>query len=131
MGAVICKESIEIPKGSHTSTFGGNPLACASALATIEFIEHQGLVEKAAENGNYLIESLRKIQSPRIREVRGMGLMVGIELNVKAGIFVRELMRKGIIVLLAGKNVIRLLPPLVITKDEIDRVVKAMEETLC
>ncbi len=131
MGAVICNNKIKIPKKSHTSTFGGNPVACAAALASLEFKEN--LPQKATILGEYFLNGLRKIQSnnPRILEVRGMGLMIGIELNEKAGPFVNPLMERGVIALLAGPRVIRLLPPLVITKDEIDIVLKAINDVLC
>jgi acetylornithine/succinyldiaminopimelate/putrescine aminotransferase len=76
------------------------------------------------------MEGIRAIGSDKIREVRGLGLMIGIELKEKAGPFVQALMEKGVIVLLAGANVIRLLPPLVITKEEIDRALKALQEAL-
>jgi len=130
MGAVLCSEAVNVPVKSHTSTFGGNPLACAAALATLDVIEKQGLVEKAGTLGNYFMEGLKAIRSDKIREVRGLGLMIGIELKEKAGPYVQALMEKGIIVLLAGANVIRLLPPLVITKEEIDQALKALQEVL-
>jgi acetylornithine/LysW-gamma-L-lysine aminotransferase len=76
------------------------------------------------------MEELRAIKSERVREVRGLGLMIGIELKEKAGPYVQLLMEKGMIVLLAGATVIRLLPPLVITKEEIDRVLSALKEVL-
>jgi len=133
MGAVLCNDNIKIPKKSHTSTFGGNPVACAAGLASIEFIEKENLPQKAAILGEYFLKGLQEIQKncPRIVEIRGMGLMIGIELNEKAGPYINPLMEKGIIVLLAGPRVIRLLPPLVITKDEIDIVLKAINEVLC
>ena len=131
MGAVLCNEKIHVPKRSHTSTFGGNPLACAAALATIEFIENEQLPAKAATLGRYLREKLEAISSPRIKEVRGLGLMIGIELREKADPYVKALMEKGIIVLLAGSNVLRLLPPLVITKEEIDIVIRSLRDVLC
>jgi len=130
MGAVVCKDFVHIPKNSHTSTFGGNPLACAAALASIRLIEDNGLVQKCAEKGAYLLEQLSTLGSPLIKEVRGRGLMVGVELREKAGPYVQALMEKGILVLLAGKYVIRLLPPLIITKGDIDRVVTTIEEVL-
>jgi len=131
MGAVICNEKIKVPKQSHTSTFGGNPLACAAALASIDFIEKQGLVNRAHELGEYLLARLRTIKNPKIKEIRGLGLMIGIELNEKAGPYVQILMEKGIIALLAGSFVIRLLPPLVISKDELDKVVEILSDILC
>jgi acetylornithine/LysW-gamma-L-lysine aminotransferase len=130
MGAVLCSEAVNVPVKSHTSTFGGNPLACAAALASLEVIEKGKLAEKAGALGSYFMEGLKTLKSDKIREVRGLGLMIGIELKEKAGPYVQALMEKGVIVLLAGANVIRLLPPLVITKEEIDQTLKAMQEVL-
>ena len=130
MGAVLCSDAVKVPMKSHTSTFGGNPLACAAALATLEIIEREKLPERARTLGEYFMGELRAIRSEKIREVRGLGLMVGIELKEKAGPYVQHLMEKGVIVLLAGATVIRLLPPLVITREEIDRVLVAMKEVL-
>ena len=130
MGAVLCNDRIKIPVKSHTSTFGGNPTACAAALASVDVIEKEGLVEKSKTLGEYFLKELRDIKNSKIREVRGLGLMLGIELKEKAGPYVQKLTEKGVIVLLAGATVIRLLPPLVITKEEIDTVVEALKETL-
>ena len=98
------------PKASHTTTFGGNPLSCAVARAVIAHMVTERLPERAAESGQYLVEAIRNIDSPKIREVRGLGLMVGIELKEPAGPYVRALMDAGVLVLLAGRTVIRLLP---------------------
>ena len=130
MGAVLCNDRIKVPVKSHTSTFGGSPTACAAALATMDVIEKEGLVENSRTLGEYFLQELHRIESSKIREIRGLGLMLGIELKEKAGPYVQQLMGKGIIVLLAGATVIRLLPPLVITKDEIDTVVAALKDTL-
>jgi predicted acetylornithine/succinylornithine family transaminase len=130
MGTVICTDRIKVPVKSHTSTFGGNPTACAAALASLEVIEKEDLIENAETLGNYLIERLRGIESKKIREVRGLGLMIGIELKEKAGPYVQMLMAKGVIALLAGATVIRLLPPLVISREEIDTVVSVLKEIL-
>jgi acetylornithine/LysW-gamma-L-lysine aminotransferase len=130
MGAVICNDRIKVPVKSHTSTFGGNPMACAAALATLDVIEQEGLVDQSRTLGEYLLRQLRGIESEKIREIRGLGLMLGIELKEKAGPYVQKLMEKRILVLLAGATVIRLLPPLVITKAEIDTVVGALKEIL-
>jgi len=130
MGALLCSDDVHIPMKSHTSTFGGNPLACAAALASLEIIEREKLVERARILGEYFQEGLRAIQSQKIREVRGLGLMLGIELKEKAGPYVQQLMERGVIVLLAGATVIRFLPPLVITKEEIDLALSAVREVL-
>ncbi|MBT8368531.1 MAG: acetylornithine/succinylornithine family transaminase [Deltaproteobacteria bacterium] len=130
MGAVICNEKVKVPVKSHTSTFGGNPTACAAALASIEIIENDALVDKAKSLGNYFFKELQHIESKKIREVRGLGLMIGVELKEKAGPYVQKLMDNGVIALLAGATVIRFLPPLVISKNEIDKVVSTLKEVL-
>lgn len=130
MGAVLCTDRVKVPVKSHTSTFGGNPTACAAALASLGVIEKEELPDRAKKLGNYFMKELRGIKSNRIRDIRGLGLMIGIELKEKAGQYVQELMHKGVIVLLAGATVIRLLPPLVISREEIDTVVKALKEVL-
>jgi len=130
MGAVLSSDRVSVPLKSHTSTFGGNPTACAAALASINVIESEALVQNAKTLGDYFREQLRGIESQKVREIRGLGLMIGVELKEKAGPYVQKLMDKGVIVLLAGATVIRLLPPLVISKEEIDAVVKAMKEVL-
>jgi acetylornithine/LysW-gamma-L-lysine aminotransferase len=130
MGAVLCSEKIKVPVKSHTSTFGGNPTTCAAALASLKVIETEGLVENAKTLGAYFQSELRQIESKKIREVRGLGLMIGIELKEKAGPYVQKLMEQGVIALLAGATVIRLLPPLVISKEEIDTVVSVLKDLL-
>jgi acetylornithine/LysW-gamma-L-lysine aminotransferase len=130
MGAVLCADLIAVPVRSHSSTFGGNPTACAAALASLEVIEKEGLAERAKTLGGYFLEKLQAIQSEKIRDVRGLGLMLGIELKEKVGRYMQQLMERGVIVLLAGATVIRLLPPLVITKEEIDTVVNTLREVL-
>ncbi len=130
MGAVLCSDRVSVPLKSHTSTFGGNPTACAAALASISVIETENLVQNAKTLGDYFQERLRGLESPKIREIRGLGLMIGLELKEKAGPYVQKLMDKRIIVLLAGATVIRLLPPLVISKAQIDIVVNALKDVL-
>lgn len=130
MGAVLCSDKVKVPVKSHTSTFGGNPLACAAALASLEILVRDKLPERARTLGAYFLEGLQAIASEKVREVRGLGLMIGIELKEKAAPYVQRLAVKGVIVLLAGPNVIRLLPPLVITREEIDIVLAALKEVL-
>lgn len=131
MGAVALGESVgDIPSGSHGATFGGSPLACAAALATLRVIEDEHLVQRAAENGAYLLERLGQLTSPAIHEVRGKGLMVGIELKEKVQPYLQALIGRGVLALPAGPTVLRLLPPLVITRKQIDRVVEAIEQVL-
>jgi acetylornithine/LysW-gamma-L-lysine aminotransferase len=131
MGAIgIDRRVGEIEKQSHTSTFGGNPLACAAAVAAIDVLTGEDLSRRAAETGAYFVERLRAIGSPRIREIRGLGLMIGIELKDKAGPVAQALMQAGVLALLAGTTVLRFLPPLVITREQVDRVVDTLAKVL-
>ncbi len=127
MGAIaIGSRVVPLPVGVHGSTFGGNPLACAAAQATLHVIEDEQLVARAADLGTYFLRQLRAIESPLIREVRGIGLMIGIELKIRAIPVVKALADQGVQVLTAGPTVLRLLPPLVITHEELDEVVNAI-----
>ena len=131
MGAIgIDRRVGEIEKQSHTSTFGGNPLACAAAVAAIDALTGEDLPRRAAETGAYFVGRLREIENPRIREIRGLGLMIGIEMKDKAGPIAQALMREGVLALLAGTTVLRFLPPLVITREQVDRVVESLERVL-
>ena len=134
MGAVCLgprvMESGRITKGVHGSTFGGNPLACAAALTTLDILEREALPQRAATLGAYALERLRAIRSPLIREVRGRGLLLGIELTRRAQPYLEALFTRGILALQAGPNVIRLLPPLVITEAQLEHVLDAIEEVL-
>ena len=134
MGAICLgprvMESGHITRGVHGSTFGGNPLACAAALATLDIIEQESLPERAAVLGEQALERLRAIRTALIREVRGRGLLLGIELARRAQPYLEKLTERGILALLAGPNVIRLLPPLVITEEQLERVLDVVEEVV-
>ena len=131
MGAVLIGERLgKLPTGSHGSTFGGNPLACTAALAVLETMEKENLPGRAAESGATLKSGLEGLSSPLIREVRGVGLMIGIEIKTKVAPYLRALMDAGVLALPAGMNVIRLLPPLVIKPKQIERVIAAIEQVL-
>jgi LysW-gamma-L-lysine/LysW-L-ornithine aminotransferase len=130
-GALLIGERVHnLAPGVHGSTFGGNPLACAAAIAAIDVLTGEDLPRRAAETGAYFVERLRTIGSPRIREIRGLGLMIGIELKDKAGPVAQALMQEGVLALLAGTTVLRFLPPLVITREQVDRVVDALAKVL-
>jgi len=131
MGAVLIGHKVKnLTPGVHGSTFGGNPLSCAAAIAALGVIEEEDLPRQALVKGAYLMDYLREIQSPNIREVRGKGLMVGIEMKQKVAPYLKELQEKRIIALNAGMTVIRLLPPLVITYAQIDHLVEVLAEIL-
>lgn len=131
MGAVLIGPNVRnLTTGVHGSTFGGNPLSCAAALAALQIIEEEDLTRQALVKGAYLIDKLHQIESPLIREVRGMGLMIGIELKQKAAPYLKALQERRIIALHAGMTVIRLLPPLVISYQQIDHLVDVLTEVL-
>jgi predicted acetylornithine/succinylornithine family transaminase/N-acetyl-ornithine/N-acetyl-lysine deacetylase len=134
MGAICLgprvMESGRITRGVHGTTFGGNPLACAAALATLDILEQEALPQRAAVLGEQVLERLRTLRTPLIREVRGRGLLLGIELTRRAQPYLEKLTERGILALLAGPNVIRLLPPLVITEKQLDRVLDVVEEVV-
>ncbi len=131
MGAVLIGERVgSLPPQTHGSTFGGSPLACAAALASLNFLLENRLPERAAELGAWFIEQLRAIRLPLIREVRGLGLMVGIELKQKVTPYLQALMSEGVLALPAGLTVMRFLPPLVIERSDLQRVAQAVESVL-
>jgi len=134
MGVTIAREEIasSLEVGEHTSTFGGNPVVCAAASATIELILKEKLPERAAKLGRYFLDKLRELQFKYrvIREVRGLGLMIGVELRVQVLNIILGAIQKGVLILDAGKNVLRFLPPLIVTEKHVDRVVAVLEEML-
>ena len=131
MGAVLIGHKVKnLTPGVHGSTFGGNPLACAAAVAALGVLEDEDLPRQALVKGAYLMDKLKKIESPAIREVRGLGLMIGIELKEKVAPYLKTLQEKKIIALNAGMTVIRLLPPLVISYQQLDQLVDVLTEVL-
>jgi acetylornithine/LysW-gamma-L-lysine aminotransferase len=131
MGAVLIGQGVKnLTPGVHGSTFGGNPLSCAAGIAALTVMEEEDLAGQAEAKGKYLMEKLRAIQSPNIREVRGMGLMIGIEMKQKVAPYIKSLQDRKIIALNAGMTVIRLLPPLVITYEQIDHLVEVLTDVL-
>ena len=131
MGAIAFSRKVgDLAKRSHSTTFGGNPLACAAAIAAIGEIRRLDLARNARERGTQLMEGLRAIRSDRIREVRGLGLLVGVELKENASTALRALQEEGVLALGAGPTVVRYLPPLVISAAQIDRVLVATAKAL-
>jgi len=130
IGATMINADIKIDPGLHGSTFGGNPLACAAALAAMETYENDNLAQRAQEMGDYFESLLMAKPLSQVRAVRRLGLMIGIEIKHKVQDVLAELLERHIITLPAGPNVIRLLPPLVIEKQQLDRVVEVLQELL-
>ena len=120
--------------GTHGSTYGGNPLACAVADAALAVLEDENLIERSAELGDYLLEQVRAIASPHVQEVRGKGLWIGIELKPEAGgarRFCERLEEEGLLCKETHTHTIRLAPPLVITKEELDWALERISKVLC
>ena len=130
MGAVLCSDQVQATVGSHGSTFGGNPLACAAALAAIDCMEKEQLADRARDLGAYFYQRFCAELPPKVREVRQVGLMIGIELKEKVTPCLKALVDEGILALSAGSTVVRLLPPLVITRAQIDAVVASLHKVL-
>lgn len=116
--------------GDHGSTFGGNPLGAAVATAALEVIENENLIEKSYNNGNYFMDKLKSIKSNKIKEVRGKGLWIGLELTEPARKYCEDLMPLGVLCKETHDYVIRIAPPLVITRDEIDWAFERIEQVI-
>jgi acetylornithine/LysW-gamma-L-lysine aminotransferase len=134
MGATLVRPDILacMSKGEHSSTFGGNPLSCAAGIGAIEAITKDGLIENADKMGKKFFEGLKQLKEKHkiIREIRGKGLMIGIELKFEVKDILMDGINKGILLLYSGRNIIRLLPPLVITEEDISRVLETFDVLL-
>ncbi|WP_420615380.1 aspartate aminotransferase family protein [Candidatus Palauibacter sp.] len=130
LGAVLAHERLQPPPGRHGTTFGGNPLACAAALAAIRFMRDERLDERAEALGSRFSERFARRRSARVRAVRQVGLMIGVELRERCRPYLEALAERGVLALPAGTTVIRLLPPLVITEAQIDEVAETLTEVL-
>jgi acetylornithine/LysW-gamma-L-lysine aminotransferase len=131
MGAVLMGPKVgRMEPGIHGSTFGGNPLVCAAARETLKILQEEHLIEQAAVLGAEFQQQLRAIQSPLIRDVRGIGLIVGVELKQKVAPYIKRLTELGVLALPAGMTVLRFLPPLVISREQLNQVAAAVTRVL-
>ena len=132
IGATLCTQEVAdaLPTGTHGTTFGGNPLCCAASLAVLKAIDEEGLLEQATEKGDWLMERLQSAGVEGIREVRGKGLMIGLELDFSGDGVVDDLREQGILGNVTAGNVIRLVPPIVITQEDLQRVAEAVLDTI-
>jgi len=134
IGVTIAKENImsSLKLGEHSTTFSGSPLVCAAGCAAIDAVLEEKLAERAAENGKYFKDKLEELQRKHtiVKEVRGLGLMLGVELRYDVLSVILKAKDQGILILDAGRNVLRFLPPLVISKEQIDKVVIVLDEVL-
>jgi acetylornithine/N-succinyldiaminopimelate aminotransferase len=132
IGALLIKKEIadSFAPGDHASTFGGNPLATAAGVAALTTILEEGMLENCEKMGNDFLSQLEEIKKkfPFVKEVRGKGLILGMELKIDGSSIVKEMLRKKILINCTMGNVLRFLPPLIVTKEEIDRVTKTLEQ---
>lgn len=131
-GVTLVTEDVaaRVPAGSHGTTFGSNPLACAAATATLTTLRDEELFAAATRVGAYFVEQLRGLRSPKIRDVRGRGLMIGVELKERATKYLRGLQEAGVLALMAGPTTLRFLPPLIFTERDVDEVVSVLGRLL-
>ena len=132
MGGILATEKVAgafVP-GDHGTTFGGGPLVCAAANAVLDTIIDENILDNVNEVGDYFISELKKLDKDIIADVRGKGLMVGIELTKPGAEYVDKLREAGFLINCTAGNVLRFVPPLIITKEEIDEFVKALDEIL-
>ena len=131
MGATLVRPDILacISKGEHSSTFGGNPLSCAAGTATMQALTQDKLVENSANMGKLFREGLEQLKEKHsvIREVRGKGLMIGVELKFEVRDILMEGIEKGLLLLYSGRNILRLLPPLVITQEDVTKSLEILD----
>ena len=134
MGVTLVRPDIlsVMKKGEHSSTFGGNPLSCATGTATIQALTQDGLIENAKNMGQKLRQGLEELKSKHkiIREVRGKGLMIGVELKFEVKDILMEGIKNGLLLLYSGRNILRFLPPLVISEEDITKTLKILDELL-
>ena len=130
MGAMLAQEEVaaNFGRGDHASTFGGNALACAAAIANIEVIKKEELVKRSEEMGNYLVKKLKNLNKDYVKDVRGKGLMVGMELSVKCEDIVNRARERGVLLNCTSESVLRFVPPLTITKEQLDKAVSVLDE---
>ena len=132
MGGILATEEVAsafVP-GDHGTTFGGSPLVCAAANAVLDTFEEENILNNVNEVGDYFISELKKLDKDIIKEVRGRGLMVGVELTEPGAKYVDLMREKGFLINCTAGNVLRFVPPLIITKEDIDEFVKALDEVL-
>jgi acetylornithine/N-succinyldiaminopimelate aminotransferase len=134
IGALLIKKGIadSFNPGDHASTFGGNPLASAAGVAALTAILEEGMLENCRKMGDYFLSELDKMKNkfPFIKEVRGKGLILGMELKIDGSSIVKEMLKKRVLINCTMGNILRFLPPLIVTQEEIDRVVATLEEVL-
>ena len=134
MGATLVRQDIlaSMSKGEHSSTFGGNPISCAAGIAALDSLTEDGLIKNSEKMGEKFRKGLEELKEKHtmIREIRGKGLMIGIEMKFEVRDILMTLIKKGILMLYSGRNILRILPPLAISEEDITKVLHALDSTL-
>ena len=134
MGATVVRPDIlsSMGKGEHSSTFGGNPISCAAGTAALKALTEDGLIENSEKMGKMFREGLEKLKEKHniIREIRGKGLMIGIEMKFEVRDILMGLIKEGVLMLYSGRNILRILPPLVISEEDVTKVLHALDSVL-
>ena len=134
MGATVVRPDIldSMGKGEHSSTFGGNPISCAAGTAALKALTEDGLIENSEKMGKMFKEGLEKLKEKHniIREIRGKGLMIGIEMKFEVRDILMGLIKEGVLMLYSGRNILRILPPLVISEEDVTKVLHALDSVL-
>ncbi|MDH3617682.1 MAG: aspartate aminotransferase family protein [Nitrosopumilus sp.] len=134
MGATLVRPDIlaSISKGEHSSTFGGNPLSCAAGIAALKALTEDGLIENSEKMGKIFRDGLEKLKEKHsiIREIRGKGLMIGVEMKFEVRDILMNLIKEGVLMLYSGRNILRILPPLVISEGDITKVLQSLDLVL-
>jgi acetylornithine/succinyldiaminopimelate/putrescine aminotransferase len=134
VGAMLATDKVAsafVP-GSHASTFGGNPLGMAAGLAVMKTLFEDGIMENCKKVGSYMIERLNGLKKNHavIQDVRGKGLMIGVELNIPGSNIVARALKKGVLMNCTCINVLRFLPPLIVTTEDVDKVIEVLDEVM-
>lgn len=130
IGAVVAHKDFAVKPGMHGTTFGGNPLVCAAACVAVDIVSAPEFLEDVRSKGEFVFERLSKLEASSVKEVRGQGLMIGIQLSQKVAPYLSALQERGVLALAAGPTVLRLLPPLVISREELADVLDSVESVL-
>ena len=134
IGALLAKDAVAaaFQPGDHASTFGGNPLACAAALAAMETLLHDGVLANTRQVGRYFADKLNQLAAKYsfVKEIRGSGLMLGMELTIEGKDIVAHCLEQGLLINCTNGNVLRFLPPLIITQDEVDQALAILDNAL-
>ena len=134
IGAILTNEKVAatLDPGDHGTTFGGNPLVTSAALATIEVIDQEELIREAREKGDWLKQQIQqnKPEQYGIREIRGMGLMIGIEFEFETKPLMQKMLEKGVLANATAENVLRLVPPLNIPYEDLKKTLEVMYESI-